>query len=66
MIMASIQLCLVLIYTCVLLIKACDMSSLRNKRHDAEGVAREVCSTYGFGPTSDGEAQDAMIAPERR
>lgn len=41
--MTLIELALILIYVCVLLIKSCEYS-------------RDVCSTYGFGETADGEA----------
>eukprot|EP00966_Prymnesium_polylepis_P209467 4852048-Prymnesium_polylepis.2 len=39
--MAMIELALVLIYTCVLLIKTCNMSA-------------DVCVTFGFGKTAEG------------
>jgi hypothetical protein len=39
--MTGIQLSLILIYTCVLLLKTCGMSAA-------------VCSTFGFGDTSQG------------
>ena len=41
--MIIIQLSLVLVYTCVLLIKTCDVSP-------------EACAMYGLGTTSEGES----------
>lgn len=44
--MTMIQLCLVLVYTCALVIKTCDVSA-------------DACAMYGFGATSDGDASIA-------
>lgn len=49
--MTGIQLALILIYTCVLLLKTCSMSSA-------------VCSTFGFGHTSQGAREHTQIEHE--
>jgi hypothetical protein len=46
--MTMIELTLILVYTCVLLIKTCEISP-------------EVCSTYGFGDTGRGEHASRLI-----
>jgi hypothetical protein len=43
--MTFIELILIVIYTCVLLIKACSLST-------------DVCSTFGFGESSEGNSQE--------
>ena len=60
--MAFVALTLVLIYTCVLLIKLCDMSSLTRAQLSAEltvstmrHATRATCGTFGFGDTASGE-----------
>ena len=55
--MMMAELALILIYTCVLLIKSCDMSSVGTAyRDEAERVAQAVCTTYGFGDDATGAA----------
>ena len=54
--MTFVEIALILTYVCVLLIKSCDMSSLRRVQLDAEAFAKAACSTYGFGDTASGEA----------
>jgi hypothetical protein len=59
--MAFAGLALVLVYTCVLLIKSCDMSSVSTAfQFQARAVASAVCSTYGFGDTSEGGTQTVL------
>ena len=63
MLMVLVELVLLLTYTCVLLIKSCDISSLATVRFEARLTikARTVfikamCSGYGFGETASGES----------
>jgi hypothetical protein len=49
------ELALILIYTCALLIKSCDMSSVGTAHRDeAKQVAAAICTTYGFGDDATG------------
>eukprot|EP00966_Prymnesium_polylepis_P224213 5186814-Prymnesium_polylepis.1 len=47
--MALIELALILIFTCVLIMKACESSA-------------ELCNTYGFGSTGTGASQTGFLA----
>ncbi|KAL1522821.1 hypothetical protein AB1Y20_017790 [Prymnesium parvum] len=58
--MVIVQLSLVLVYTCVLVIKSCDGSSLTSQRDSATATLRASCRTFGFGDTADGDLSDAM------
>eukprot|EP00966_Prymnesium_polylepis_P218167 5049362-Prymnesium_polylepis.1 len=51
-----IELTLILVYTCVLVIKTCDMSSLNhgNRNEHYEAFASAMCATYGFGSSATG------------
>jgi hypothetical protein len=60
-IMFSVQLALILIFTSVLLVKACDMDSLTARYSDAEAIAKVVCARFGFGDSGQG----ASIAYEQ-
>ena len=59
--MTIVELALILVYICVLLIKSCDLSSLRSSRETQawpmyrDDIAVSICHTYGLGETSDGE-----------
>jgi hypothetical protein len=56
--MTIVELALILVYICVLLIKSCDLSSLRSSRETQawsmyrDDIAVSICHT---GETSDGE-----------
>jgi hypothetical protein len=54
--MMTIELALILVYTCALLIKTCDLSSIRSTHRDADSIARAMCASYGLGDTASGEA----------
>jgi len=49
----STELALIFIYLCVLLIKSCDMSSVKGN-HITKEDARAICTTFGFGDSADG------------
>ena len=53
--MMFVQLALIVVYTCVMLIKSCDMASVLAAYSNAEDVAKIVCATYGFGDDASGE-----------
>eukprot|EP00966_Prymnesium_polylepis_P282440 6526232-Prymnesium_polylepis.1 len=53
--MMMIELALILVYTCTLLIKTCDLSSIRSTHSDADNIARALCASYGLGDTASGE-----------
>eukprot|EP00966_Prymnesium_polylepis_P116499 2692609-Prymnesium_polylepis.1 len=54
--MTIIEVSLILIYTCVLLIKTCDMQHVRVKvlNEDLSKIGEAVCSSFGFGNTANG------------
>eukprot|EP00966_Prymnesium_polylepis_P332020 7387556-Prymnesium_polylepis.3 len=53
--MMLIELALVLVYTCVLVIKSCDMSAVQSSDLDAQQeLAAVVCTTYGLGTSAKG------------
>lgn len=54
--MALIELALVVVYVCVLLIKVCDQSSIKvSLRAQYDEGTKTTCSTFGFGPSANGE-----------
>jgi len=61
--MTIVELALILVYICVLLIKSCDLSSLKSSRETQgssmyrDDIAVSICHTYGLGETSDGVFQ---------
>ena len=60
--MAMIELALVLIYVCVLLIKSCDMSSVRTTGPEVDRLAKAMCSSYGFGDTATGKVVQIRLS----
>jgi len=52
--MHVVELTLIFVYVAILLIKACDMSSVKVASADLAAVASAVCSTYGFGSSPAG------------
>jgi Flp pilus assembly pilin Flp len=68
MLTTIVEMTLIFVYVSVLVIKSCDMSSLKASHHnfmhagregfrDDESVATAICETYGLGSTSSGGQQ---------
>ena len=61
LLMVMIELSLIFIYICVLLIKSCDMSSVRQfgiskaTSRQTEDFTKAVCMTFGFGENASGQ-----------